>query len=182
MIKVTSLRGIRRGQYDEIWAIVRSLKNTSVPEMKQVPVLSPSSNLFHAYLKLRDSGQWNKETFKRFYVPTFLKEMHGAEAKQKLQELVQLDKEWQSICLACFCPDESLCHRSIVAALLQGLGCQVRTDSGIINQNYYFLWKEIPQNMWDTVPDMPRCEAGYDAWTSFPQEWKDWINAMLANC
>lgn len=128
MITVTNIRNINYAAYDEIWAIVRSLKNPG--KMKHVPELSPSWALFKKYLRLRDAGQWNADSFKSVYVPTFLKEMAGTEAQRKLSELIELDRQGKRICLACFCRDEALCHRSIIAGILQGRGIQVQGVNG----------------------------------------------------
>lgn len=132
MITITDIRSVNHANYDEVWAIVRSLRN---PErMKQVPELSPSWDLFKQYMKLRDTGQWNATTFKSIYVPTFLKEMLNIEARKKLSELVELDKQGKRICLVCFCGDETLCHRSIVAGILQYMGIQIQGVSGDYSQ------------------------------------------------
>ena len=123
MITITNIRNINYAEYDEVWAIVRSLRNPG--KMKHVPELSPSWKLFRTYLALRDVGKWNKTAFQNNYVPVFLKEMQNEVARRKLSELIDLDKHGKRICLSCFCPDETLCHRSIVAGILQYAGIQV---------------------------------------------------------
>lgn len=123
MITVTTIRSINYVDYDEVWAIVRSIKNLG--KMKHVPELSPSWNLFNTYLSLRNAGKWNTASFRNIYVPTFLQEMQNAAACNKITELIDLDRKGKRICLACFCPDETLCHRSIIAGILQNKGIQV---------------------------------------------------------
>ncbi len=123
MISITNIRNIDISKYDEVWAIVRSLKNPG--RMQQVPELSPSWALFKRYLGLRDAGQWNTDTFQKIYVPVFLKEMQSIAARRKLTELIELDRQGKRICLACFCPNEATCHRSIVAGILQSKGIAV---------------------------------------------------------
>lgn len=115
MITVTNIRNINYADYDEVWAIVRSLKNPG--RMKQAAELSPSWNLFKKYLALREAGRWNAETFENVYVPVFLKEMQNAAARKKMAELITMDRQGKRICLACFCPDETMCHRSIIAGI-----------------------------------------------------------------
>ncbi len=139
MITVTEIRNVNYAAYDETWAIVRSLKNPG--KMKHVPELSPSWALFKKYLRLRDAGQWNADTFKSIYVPTFLKEMAGMEAQRKLSELIELDKQGKRICMACFCRDEALCHRSIIAGIVQSAGIQVQGVKGDYSE--YGRYKEI---------------------------------------
>lgn len=123
MITITNIRNINYASYDAVWTIVRSLKNPG--RMKQVAELSPSWNLFKKYLALRESGKWNAESFENVYVPVFLKEMQNAAARRRLVELVDQDRQGKHICLACFCPDEALCHRSIVAGILQYSGVRI---------------------------------------------------------
>lgn len=118
MITITNIQKIKNGNYDEVWAIVRS--NRNIPEgVMHVPELSPSWGLFNQYQTWKQAGIWNKETFQTFYVPRFLMEMQAPSARAKLAELVSKSRQGKSICLYCYCPDESLCHRSIVAGILQ---------------------------------------------------------------
>ena len=128
MITVTDIRNVNHAAYDEVWAIVRSLKNPG--RMKHVPELSPSWALFKKYMQLRHAGQWNADTFKSVYVPVFLKEMSGMEPQRKLSELARLDRQGKRICLCCFCRDETLCHRSIIAGILQCAGIRVQGIKG----------------------------------------------------
>lgn len=124
MLIIASIRNVDQKEYDEVWTIVRSLKNPR--NMKHVPELSPSWNLFKRYLQLRDSGQWNAEAFKNIYVPVFLREIQASVARKRLNEFVWLDRQGKRICLVCFCPEEELCHRSIVAGVLQHVGVHVQ--------------------------------------------------------
>ncbi|WP_155957648.1 hypothetical protein [Eubacterium sp. 14-2] len=52
--------------------------------------------------------------------------MMGMEPQRKISELVELDKQGKRICLVCFCLDETLCHRSIIAGILQCTGIQIQ--------------------------------------------------------
>lgn len=124
MITIVSIKDADYRKYDEVWAIVRSLKKPD-EHWKHVPELSPSWDLFKAYLSLKEQSKWSNETFKSIYVPQFLREMRSQAARDKLNELYKLDKQGKNICLFCFCPDESLCHRSIIAGLLQGVNANV---------------------------------------------------------
>ena len=123
MITVTEIRNVNYAAYDETWAIVRSLKNPG--KMRRVPELSPSWALFKKYLRLRDAD----------------KIMAGMEAQRKLSELIELDKQGKRICMACFCRDEALCHRSIIAGIVQSAGIQVQGVKGDYSE--YGRYKEI---------------------------------------
>lgn len=136
MITITNIRFVRKGQYDETLAIVRSYKSKS-DWIFQKEILSPSWDLFKKYRRMAEQGIWGKDTFQNIYVPQFLQEMHSNAAKKELNRLYLSDKAGKNIALTCFCPDESLCHRSIIAGLLQGAGCQVQTETGRDYSAYY---------------------------------------------
>lgn len=134
MVTILRIQDVDYEKYSEVWAIVRSLKYAN-PRIKHVPELSPSWGLFNMYLRLKEAGNWNEETFRSMYVPQFLKEMKGKVQQQLLNELFSANK---SIALVCFCEEEELCHRSIIGGMLQGAGLDVKglhRDYG-----YYFDW------------------------------------------
>lgn len=149
MVHIASFNDLKScsfGFIDEVWVIVRSLKN-ALPtfwnedstvrtdlDVYHVPQLSPSVDLFHSYLRWRDEGIWNEETFQEKYVPQFLNEMHGEEQKRFLNILFQKAQQ-KEILLLCFCPDETLCHRSIVLGLIQGV-CKEREIEYEENNDY----------------------------------------------
>ena len=130
MITIGQLGMETRG-YDETWAIVRSLKKKKKSEIRlydirQVIDLSPSRELFNLYRKWVAEGYWNEDTFNTCYVPTFLRQLkHDKRAKDKLNELYLKDKQGKKILLLCYCKDEHICHRSIIAGVLMGVGCNV---------------------------------------------------------
>ena len=145
MIDVRNIREVKYDDYDEVWACVRSLKNPELAsKVKQVAELSPSQYLFHLYLETKRARSFNQKWFNEVYVPQFLKEMHYPEAKQKLNELFVADRAGKRICICCFCEEEELCHRSILAGLVQGCGCNV---TGVKHDySAYFLEYRIARN------------------------------------
>lgn len=132
MITITNIRNVDYVAYDEVWAIVRSLKHPG--KMRHALELSPSWRLFKQYLQLRNAGTWNSEAFQNFYVPSFLQEMQTVAVKKKLNELVWLDRQGKRIALVCFCSDEAICHRSIIAGILQYVGTQIQGVKGNYHQ------------------------------------------------
>ena len=141
MITIGSFKDMSE-EYDEIWIIVRSLKSTPYilnTHVYHVPVLSPSPDLFHKYLYWKDNGEWNEDTFQNKYVPQFLYEMHSQEAKNILNDLFYKSKNKHTL-LDCFCPNETLCHRSIICGLLQGVGCETSADN---YSHYYTIYKKL---------------------------------------
>ena len=142
MITIEQIKNVGRGQYDEVWAIVRFFKGNS-EWIKHVPQLSPSHRLWTTFHKLRISGKWNLDSFTRVYLPEFLGEMQEGTARGKLNELYAMDRDGKRIALVCFCTDEELCHRSVIAGLLQGAGCKVVVPSGNDYSRYYELYKKM---------------------------------------
>lgn len=134
MITICQISKVNYADYDEVWAIVRSLKYAN-SRIKHVPELSPSWALFKQYMRLRDEGRWNEDTFQKFYVPQFLKEMRGKVQQNLMNELFNTNKR---ICLVCFCAEEELCHRSIIGGMLQGAGLNVEGLER--DYSYYFDW------------------------------------------
>lgn len=125
MITITNIRNAQKDAFDEVWAIVRSLKSKSA-YITQVPELSPSWSLFKTYFKLIDDGNWNKQTFETIYKPQFLSQIaNDPAASKKLTELIQKDKAGKKIALVCFCTDPTLCHRSLIAQMLTNYGVKV---------------------------------------------------------
>lgn len=122
MIYLRSISQIKCEEFDEVWLIIRStgkatgmLKHNNV---KHKPNLSPSKELFYAYLNWKKQGTWNASCFEQKYAPQFIQEAQTNPYFVKdMVELKNLDIVRKKIALVCFCGDETLCHRSIVGAL-----------------------------------------------------------------
>lgn len=135
--------------YKERWdydlAIVRYSKKPARKGEVQVTSLAPSVKLLDWANDMKKLGKWNDGLFKMVYVPRFLEEMHKQSARDALNKLYLLDKQGKRIVLTCFCKDETECHRSVIAGLLQGAGCNVVLDSGADYRKYYKEYKSNTQ-------------------------------------
>ena len=140
MIYIGNIREVMRDDYDPTFAIVRSYKGKQT-WIKQLDALSPSWDLFKKYRQLLDNGEWNLENFQKVYLPQFLREMHEPIARDSLNTIFKMSKSGINLALVCFCQDERLCHRSIIAGLLQGAGADVRLSSGADYSCYYKMYK-----------------------------------------
>lgn len=136
MIDVKVISDVKYEDYDVVYAIVRSMKYKS-NKIIQVPELSPSKELFFEYLKLKKAKNWNKETFEKIYVPQFLKEMKEKKATDWLNK-IYIEGKQKRICLVCFCPQEELCHRTIVQGLLQGVKANISLEKDY--RKYYEMY------------------------------------------
>lgn len=142
MIYITDFtdQEIRKLSYQERFAIVRSYKHPSAL-FKHLPVLAPSTELFYRCQELKQERNWNQETFEQIYVPNYLKQMHGKEEIATLDILCEKSLH-ENIILACFCHDESHCHRSILTGLLQGAGIDVHTKQKTDYRKYWELYNQ----------------------------------------
>jgi len=141
MIVTANIRTLDPADFDEVWYIVRQLKQPSGRAF-HVPELSPSRELFLETRKLISSFQFTEEMFRTRYVPKMLRELQSPEAHAKLNELYRRSRNNERIAIACYYPVEKLCHRSIVAGLLQGAGAEVETEWSRDYSSYYRQYRE----------------------------------------
>ncbi len=99
--------------------MLKSVPRNPKGNIKHVRVLSPSNKLLYDTLNMKKHGELNQKSFDENYAPRFLNEMLGSkQAMEKLRELAELSKT-KNILIACFCPDENLCHRSLVKKIVE---------------------------------------------------------------
>lgn len=139
MIYIDNIRCMKPQGFDFSYAIVRSMKGGS-SFLTQLEVLAPSRDLWYKYLRLKERGIWNAYTYAKEYVPQFLEEMKSIWARDALNDLYHRSKAGAKIQLCCFCTDETLCHRSIIAGLLQGVGADVQLPTGADYRHYYQMY------------------------------------------
>lgn len=120
--------------------IARGTKALST-DMVHVPELAPSLKTFRMYQGLQEKGAWNKETFYRFYVPLYLKDLCRPNSHARLMHLVDCMKAGGNVELLCYCYDEELCHRSIVGGIIQGMGFPVVAKDDY--SKFYNLWRQM---------------------------------------
>lgn len=131
MIFIGNIRELRPGMFDTAYAIMRFYKPSGTGWIKHLPVFSPDVSLFRTFRQLQSEGRWNADTFQSIYVPRFLAQMAtDPGAANALNDLFRRSKAGERIGLCCTCTNEMLCHRSIIAGLLQGAGADVRLASG----------------------------------------------------
>lgn len=143
MIKTGCISQINSDDYNEVWWIVRSPQREPENE-KHVPELSPSEGLFKEYRRVFHARKFDEEYFQTIYVPRYLQEL--AVNKQAIHMLNFLHDESlrKNIVLGCFCECERLCHRSIVAGILLGMGAEIETEVKYLK--YYKMFRRIFDN------------------------------------
>lgn len=155
MIMIDRVYAPSKRQYDGSWAIVRSA--SKLPDGFDVcNILSPGGELWRSYCGVRDRYEQDKafahDYWDKVYLPEFLSQMrYDQRAANVLNGLVELDKAGANIRMCCFCKDESLCHRSIIAGVLQGAGADVRLPSGADYSRYFKMYQEAPLTRWSDI-------------------------------
>lgn len=135
MIYIDRITNICTPDYDEVWWIVHSPDCLPQKE-KLVQSLAPSRELFLKYREAFHAGQFGSEFFQTIYVPQFITELSkNKEAEANLDYLCR-ESSRKNIVLGCYCEDEALCHRSIIAGILLGMGAEIQT-----NQEYRKYYK-----------------------------------------
>ena len=103
-------RGVRKSEYGE-----RNLFDV------WLPILAPSRELLRAY---RDG----KVSPARFF-QSYRHEMTEPDPRQVIQLLAALARQ-TPLSVACYCEDESRCHRSVLGKLIREAVKQVKVSSG----------------------------------------------------
>ena len=151
MITFASIRDFSSGrltleEFDSVRLIVRSAKNAGwllqKPNVCQVKSLSPSIELLSAWLNWDKSRNHSYDEklvhFVKFYAPRFIKELRSnMDATLMLNKLKrEADK---NVAIVCFCQNEELCHRSIIAAICKYNDMDIKTvnDAGIYLDRYF---------------------------------------------
>ena len=121
MIYTGCIPQIDSSKYNEVWWIVRSPEKTPTTE-KLIQELSPSKKLFKAYRKAFHLGIFDE---------TLTDLAKNQKALERLEWLCQNSKR-QDIILGCYCKEEKLCHRSIIAGILLGMEAEINTKKEYI--------------------------------------------------
>ncbi len=119
------------GNCDEKWWIVRKL-DRPLGSARHVSELSPSPELFKEYRRVYHQGMFDDAYFQNVYVTRFLKELSVNKEALQLLKILCKESERKTIVLSCYCENEKLCHRSIVAGLLLGMGAVIETELSYI--------------------------------------------------
>ena len=84
------------------------------------------------------------------FLPQFVKELaENPEARALLQTLTDMSRG-KNIMLACYCETETMCHRSIIAGILLGMGAEISTEQEYLNyyKLYQMMKKRVKADKW----------------------------------
>ncbi len=134
MVLFGNMNDIATTKCDEVWCIVRNLKD-GLPHaeciVRHIPELSPSWELYSQYCKYKKALKWTQKMFDEWYTPRFLEEMQKSEAIFALDILIENAKEKDILCV-CYCPLENMCHRKLIKKL-------VDERTGTLKKHFYCL-------------------------------------------
>ena len=143
MLYITSFKNVRKMDYDRAFAIVYSMINVPFElQDKQLECLAPDRILYSWYLSVRDNpNEWNENTFKQTFAEKFVYSLvRNRDAMRCLEILKGVSHLDMKVALCCFCKNECLCHRSILAGILKGMGANVKTDFDVDYSCYYEMF------------------------------------------
>lgn len=139
MIKIGRIYDIDK-HCGEIWLIVRSPDEIPT-NVKHIPLFAPSQELFQKYRVAFHNGTFDKTFFDNIYVPQFIKELIENKAAANMLNELKCKSFTHNYCLCCYCKDETLCHRSIIAGILFGMGAKIETKKEYIK--YFNMFMEL---------------------------------------
>ena len=171
MLKTGNIYTTNTEGFDEVWWIVRKPDVIPVIE-KHVPELSPSPELFAEYRSLARNQEFNEEYFQTKYVPQFIQDLSKNESAFSLLQQLCEESRTKDILLCCYCEKEWVCHRSIIAGILLGMGANIETEESYLK--YYDMFKKEKMRTVDkyekitktlikknkTITTMESCTAG----------------------
>ena len=112
------------------------------------PNLAPSQSLLNDVQFYKSNYSWNKEIFISYFVPMFLRESNTQAFKDTLNKLY-IESRNKKIALACYCGDETMCHRSVIMGLLKAVGAETEKDYS----PYFLIYRMIQIG---TYPEIKR--------------------------
>ena len=155
-VKIMRLQNIPEAERDHAYAICRSVSKgmlqnpmfSWIGNDRNISALSPSWDLMKWYRNEVDNKTWSDDKFQSEYLPRFVREMaYSMQAENAFAEIYDRTQfKGEDIILGCFCEQESMCHRSIVAGILQGVGIEVETEHGTDYRKYYAMYYQEKQN------------------------------------
>ena len=133
MIYFRNINDIEDYSGKEIWLIMRSVtgnleKIAKLPNVHVVPELAPSEKLYTDFLLWKKKLDWGQEKFDNEYTPRFIYQL-STDKKAQLKLLELCKRKDNSIYLCCACEREQMCHRIIIARLLDQWGIPIDVEN-----------------------------------------------------
>ena len=87
--------------------------------------LSPPKELLLHCKQLEKEGKWSIDVFNSYYTPNFLSSLKNENAVNALKQIMSKLDEGKDVIFVCYCKNPSMCHRSLVAKIIERFGYNV---------------------------------------------------------
>lgn len=124
MIRICRIQNIGRIKADVKIAAVQTIKRPA-GAVFLCPELAPDNKMIDLKNRFKEQQSWNQQRFQDSYVPLYLDRLCTPEATKTLNWIYKLVKSGKTVAIGCYCADETICHRSILAGLFQALMLEV---------------------------------------------------------
>lgn len=138
-VRICRVQNLGRIHADIKMAAVQSMANPK-DTITIATELAPSDAVLTMKNKAKENGTWNEDYFRNEYVPAYIAGLTDDKARQTLNKIYKAVKAGKTVAIACYCADETTCHRSVIAGLMQSLGLNVAGVKGDYS-GYHAQWK-----------------------------------------
>lgn len=130
-----------RQRYNSVWVVMREPPENMPIRFRHVPVLAPTPELLLWFQQHKECIYRNPEMFVEDYAPRYIRELSDSQsALNELLLLLSSVRKGKRTALACTCYHEELCHRSILAGILQGVAPDIEVKA---SRDYIKYWTRL---------------------------------------
>lgn len=130
-----------RQRYNSVWVVMREPPEGMPVRFLHVPVLAPTPELLLWFQQHKECIYRNPEMFEEDYAPRYIRELLDSQAAlNELLLLLSSVRKGKRIALVCTCYHEELCHRSILAGILQGVAPDIEMKA---SRDYIKYWTRL---------------------------------------
>ncbi len=130
-----------RQRYNSVWVVMREPPENMPVRFRHVPALAPTPELLLWFQQHKECIYRNPEMFEEDYAPRYIRELLDSQAAlNELLLLLSSVRKGKRIALVCTCYHEELCHRSILAGILQGVASDIEVKA---SRDYIKYWTRL---------------------------------------
>lgn len=130
-----------RQRYNSVWVVMREPPENMPVRFRHVPELAPTPELSLWFQQHKECIYRNPEMFAEDYAPRYIRELSDSQAAlNELLILLSSARKGKRTALVCTCYHEELCHRSILAGILQGVAPDIEVKA---SRDYIKYWTRL---------------------------------------
>ena len=144
MLYFGSFKDIDTTKYYKVVLAVRHLQHpVKGDNVIHAPVLAPSAYLIAKIRKEKEAGTFDYPMWRAVFVAEYMSELIASVNAQKT--LINLYKAGceKDILVCCYCPDDTVCHRSVIQGLMQGRGRKQNNDVVVSDKDYSYFYDDF---------------------------------------